>query len=256
MALPLDTRVPDAELKRAREALARAKAVGEEYEGVEVATAVVRARSAGEAIVREAKRRGVEAIVLAAEEPVAHARRRAVRRQAGPARHVRGRDDALRGQQGPLPRDPHRAAREAALPTTPLAAATATRRAGRRAAATADPDAEPRSPRRSLESRADVRPRGRSGPGRLLRGDLGAARRSHRLGARRGPALARAARRRARPVVGGGRRALHDRHGARDRRADRGGDRGGATCSSPPRTATTPTSWSRRSPSAASRSRA
>jgi basic amino acid/polyamine antiporter, APA family len=69
MALPLDARVPDEELKRARRALARAKAVGEEYEGVEVATAVVRARRAGEAIVREAKRRGVEAIVLAAEEP-------------------------------------------------------------------------------------------------------------------------------------------------------------------------------------------
>jgi basic amino acid/polyamine antiporter, APA family len=70
MALPLDTPVPDAELKLARKALARAKAVGEEYEGVEVATAVVRARRAGEAIVREARRRGVEAIVLAAEEPV------------------------------------------------------------------------------------------------------------------------------------------------------------------------------------------
>jgi APA family basic amino acid/polyamine antiporter len=69
MALPLDSRVPDAELKRARRALARAKAVGEEYEGVEVATAVVRARRAGEAIVHEARRRGVEAIVLAAEEP-------------------------------------------------------------------------------------------------------------------------------------------------------------------------------------------
>ncbi len=70
MAQPLDSPVPDAELKRARAALARAKAVGEEYEGVEVATAVVRARRAGEAIVREAKRRGVEAIVLAAEQPV------------------------------------------------------------------------------------------------------------------------------------------------------------------------------------------
>jgi APA family basic amino acid/polyamine antiporter len=69
MSLPLDTRVPDEELKRARKALARAKAVGEEYEGVEVATAVVRARRAGEAIVHEARRRGVEAIVLAAEEP-------------------------------------------------------------------------------------------------------------------------------------------------------------------------------------------
>jgi APA family basic amino acid/polyamine antiporter len=69
LALPLDARVPDDELKRARAALKRAKAVGEEYEGVEVATAVVRARRAGEAIVHEAKRRGVEAVVLAAEEP-------------------------------------------------------------------------------------------------------------------------------------------------------------------------------------------
>jgi basic amino acid/polyamine antiporter, APA family len=69
MALPLDARIPDEDLKRARKALQRSKAVGEEYEGVEVATATVRARSAGEGIVREARRRGVEAIVLAAEEP-------------------------------------------------------------------------------------------------------------------------------------------------------------------------------------------
>jgi basic amino acid/polyamine antiporter, APA family len=69
MALPLDTAVSEADLKRARGALARSKAVGEEYQGVEVATATVRARRAGEAIVHEAKRRGVEAIVLAAEEP-------------------------------------------------------------------------------------------------------------------------------------------------------------------------------------------
>jgi basic amino acid/polyamine antiporter, APA family len=69
LSLPLDARLPEAQLKRARAALARAKAVGEEYEGVEVATATVRARRAGEAIVREASRRGVELIVLAAEEP-------------------------------------------------------------------------------------------------------------------------------------------------------------------------------------------
>jgi APA family basic amino acid/polyamine antiporter len=69
MALPLDARVPDEELQRARAALKRAKSVGEEYEGVEVATAIVRARRAGEAIVHEARRRGVEAVVLAAEEP-------------------------------------------------------------------------------------------------------------------------------------------------------------------------------------------
>jgi APA family basic amino acid/polyamine antiporter len=69
MALPIDARLPDEQLQQARKALARAKAVGEEYEGVEVATATVRARRAGQAIVEEAKRRGVEAIVLAAEEP-------------------------------------------------------------------------------------------------------------------------------------------------------------------------------------------
>ncbi|MEA2222733.1 MAG: basic amino acid/polyamine antiporter, family [Solirubrobacteraceae bacterium] len=69
LALPLDARLPEAQLKRARAALARAKAVGEEYVGVEVATATIRARRAGDAIVAEAQRRGVELIVLAAEEP-------------------------------------------------------------------------------------------------------------------------------------------------------------------------------------------
>jgi basic amino acid/polyamine antiporter, APA family len=69
MSLPLDGRLGDGELKRARKALARAKAVGEEYEGVEVSPFTVRARSAGAAIVREARRRGVEAIVMPAEEP-------------------------------------------------------------------------------------------------------------------------------------------------------------------------------------------
>jgi APA family basic amino acid/polyamine antiporter len=68
LSLPLDAPLPETQIQRAREALARAKVVGEEYEGVEVATAIVRARRAGEAIVREARRRGVEAIVLAAEE--------------------------------------------------------------------------------------------------------------------------------------------------------------------------------------------
>ena len=69
MSLPLDARLPEAQIKEARQALARAKAVGEEYTGVQVATATVRTRRAGYAIVDEAKRRGVEAIVLGAEEP-------------------------------------------------------------------------------------------------------------------------------------------------------------------------------------------
>lgn len=69
MSQPLDAPVPAERLHRGRQILARAKEVGEEYEGVEVATATVRARSTGEAIVREATRRGVEVIVLAAERP-------------------------------------------------------------------------------------------------------------------------------------------------------------------------------------------
>jgi APA family basic amino acid/polyamine antiporter len=69
MALPIDARLPEAQLERARAALRRAKLVGEEYDGVEVMTATVRARRTGQAIVEQARRRGVEVIVLAAEEP-------------------------------------------------------------------------------------------------------------------------------------------------------------------------------------------
>jgi APA family basic amino acid/polyamine antiporter len=69
MSLPLDARLPDAQVKHARQALARAKAVGEEYSGVQVATATIRARRSAQAILEEARRRGVEAIVLGAVEP-------------------------------------------------------------------------------------------------------------------------------------------------------------------------------------------
>jgi APA family basic amino acid/polyamine antiporter len=69
MSLPIDARVPDDRVGLAKRVLARAKEVGEEYDGVEVATAMVRGRTAGQAIVSEARRRGVEAIVLGAEEP-------------------------------------------------------------------------------------------------------------------------------------------------------------------------------------------
>jgi APA family basic amino acid/polyamine antiporter len=80
MSLPLDARVPEEKIALARRALQRAKFVGEEYEGVEVATASVRARTYGQGIVEEARRRGVEAIVLAAEEPT---RMRGGRRMGG-----------------------------------------------------------------------------------------------------------------------------------------------------------------------------
>lgn len=69
MALPIDARLPDVQVERGRAALRRAKAVGEEYAGVTVATATIRGRRAGATIVDEARRRGVQVIVLAAEEP-------------------------------------------------------------------------------------------------------------------------------------------------------------------------------------------
>jgi basic amino acid/polyamine antiporter, APA family len=69
LALPIDAPLPEAQVQKGRDALARAKAVGEEYDGVKVIPTFVRARRAGAAIVSEAQKRGVEAIVLAAEEP-------------------------------------------------------------------------------------------------------------------------------------------------------------------------------------------
>ncbi len=69
MSLPIDARLPEEETQRARAALSRAKAVGEEYDNVQVDTARARGRRAGQTIIAEALRRGVQAIVLAAEEP-------------------------------------------------------------------------------------------------------------------------------------------------------------------------------------------
>ncbi len=110
MSLPIDARVSDERVDRARQALARAKEVGEEYEGVEVATAMARGRAIGAAIVTEAKRRGVEAIVLAAEAPSRIRGGCDVRRQGARARTLRGRHDPLRDREGALQGDPHRAA--------------------------------------------------------------------------------------------------------------------------------------------------
>ena len=76
--------------QRAREALARAKAVGEEYEGVEVATAIVRARRAGQAIVSEAKRTGRRGDRAGRRGALAGARRVAARRRAARSRTTSG----------------------------------------------------------------------------------------------------------------------------------------------------------------------
>jgi basic amino acid/polyamine antiporter, APA family len=69
MSLPLDAQLPEHKLERARAALERAKQVGEEYECVYVNTTIVRGRTVGSAIVEEARRRQVEAIVIGAEPP-------------------------------------------------------------------------------------------------------------------------------------------------------------------------------------------
>ena len=111
MSLPIDAALPEAQLKQARAALARAKAVGEEYEGVEVATATVRARRAGQAIVDEAKRRGVQAVVLAAEEPSKIRGGALLGGRGGPLDDFVGEVDEVRGRQGAVPGHPHRAAR-------------------------------------------------------------------------------------------------------------------------------------------------
>jgi APA family basic amino acid/polyamine antiporter len=62
LELPLDAEMPEAE-ERAAESLAEAEALAHDY-GVEINTELLRARSIGQAIVDEAKRRGVDLIVL------------------------------------------------------------------------------------------------------------------------------------------------------------------------------------------------
>jgi APA family basic amino acid/polyamine antiporter len=68
MSLPIDARIPDDRIEEARRALRRAREVGEEYDGVKVETAPVRGRTVGQVVVDQAKRKGAEAIVLAAED--------------------------------------------------------------------------------------------------------------------------------------------------------------------------------------------
>ncbi|MEI7888886.1 MAG: amino acid permease [Actinomycetes bacterium] len=74
LALPLDASISREQTELALTALRHAKAVGEEYQGVTVSTAQVRVRKLGDGIVREAKRRGVDVIILSAEEPARAAR--------------------------------------------------------------------------------------------------------------------------------------------------------------------------------------
>ncbi len=222
MALPIDARLPDAQLERARAALRRAKAVGEEYQGVTVATATVRAsrrprdRRGGATARRRGDRAGGRGALPDS--------RRGAHRWPRVAGELRGGGHQARHQQGDLPCDPHRAAgRERAA------------RGGRAGC------------RGVWVVCAHVHLDRRSGPCRLPGGEGRARRRARGLRARRGPPVARTPGRRPADELGGLRRALHGRPGHRARGAPRGGDRGGPTCSSPRPTATTRTSSSRRS---------
>jgi len=69
LKLPLDAKLRPEQERRARDALERAKQVGEEYESVEVETTLLPARSVGAGIVEMARRTGAEAIVMGGEPP-------------------------------------------------------------------------------------------------------------------------------------------------------------------------------------------
>ena len=69
LTLPLDAALPQEREDQAQRALQRAREVGEEYEDVEVATEVIRARKVGAGILEAARRSGAEAIVIGGEPP-------------------------------------------------------------------------------------------------------------------------------------------------------------------------------------------
>lgn len=69
LTVPLDAPPAKERMEVANRALDRAEQVGSEYETVEVATSVVRARDVGSGIVQAARERDVELIVMGAEPP-------------------------------------------------------------------------------------------------------------------------------------------------------------------------------------------
>jgi APA family basic amino acid/polyamine antiporter len=69
LTVPLHSPPPENQAEVANKALDRAKEVAEEYEAVDVATDVVKARNVGAGIVQEARRRNPEVIVMGGEPP-------------------------------------------------------------------------------------------------------------------------------------------------------------------------------------------
>ena len=97
-----------------------------------------------QAIVEEARRRGVEAIVLAAEEPSRIRGGALLGGRGGPLDNFVGEVTKYVVEQGALPRDPHRAARRAARGRPPTATVPPPRRRSERRS----PEARPPSPSR------------------------------------------------------------------------------------------------------------
>ena len=69
LTVPLDVPPPPARMEVANRALARAQELGEQFDTVEVGSAVVRARDIGVGIVQAARERDVQLIVLGGEPP-------------------------------------------------------------------------------------------------------------------------------------------------------------------------------------------
>ena len=69
LTIPLDAPPTPAQIEIAERALERAREVASEYETVEVGTSIVRARNIGAGIVGEARKRGMELVVMGAEPP-------------------------------------------------------------------------------------------------------------------------------------------------------------------------------------------
>ena len=69
LTVPLDSPLPKDAQERAERALERAREIGDEYENVEVTTRLAPARSIGSGIIEEARRKGVEVIVMGGEPP-------------------------------------------------------------------------------------------------------------------------------------------------------------------------------------------
>ncbi|HEX6585379.1 MAG TPA: universal stress protein [Solirubrobacterales bacterium] len=69
LTVPLDSPVPKQIQEQGARALERAREVADEYENVEVSTNLIRARTMGSGIVREARDKGAEVIVMGGEPP-------------------------------------------------------------------------------------------------------------------------------------------------------------------------------------------